>query len=135
MSFDPMQGKGQEVAHIDDDLPYAFNWTLSPDGLTLAIAKANKLDIRVQPEIRLLTLKDGKERRIALKDWSSINSLDWTADGKGLWVSASNTTGINAMLNVDLQVGHDHLGTDQDGCGLGDSFARWTLSRDVASQR
>ena len=45
MSFDPMQGTGQEVAHIDDDLPYAYNWTLSPDGSTLAIAKSNKLDI------------------------------------------------------------------------------------------
>ena len=103
MSFDPMQGTGQEVAHIDDELPYAYNWTLSPDGSTLAIAKSNKLDIIVQPEIRLLTLKDGKERRIALKDWSSINAIDWTADGKGLWVSASNTTGTNALLNVDLQ--------------------------------
>jgi Tol biopolymer transport system component len=103
MSFDPMNGKGQEVAHIDDDLPYSFNWTLSPDGLTLAIAKANKLDILTQPVIRLLTLKDGKERSISLKDWSSINSLDWTADGKRLWVSASTNTGIHAMLNVDLQ--------------------------------
>ncbi len=103
MSFDPLHGKGTEVAHIDDDLPYSFNWTLSPDGLTLAIAKANKLDIRTQPVIRLLTLKDGKERNIALNDWSSINSLDWTADGKSLWVSASTNTGINAMLNVDLQ--------------------------------
>ena len=46
-------------------LPYSFNWTLSPDGLTLAIAKANKLDIRTQPVIRLLTLKDGKERSIS----------------------------------------------------------------------
>ena len=103
MSFDPLHGKGQEVAHIDDDLPYSFNWTLSPDGLTLAIAKANKLDIRTQPLIRLLTLKDGKERSIALKDWSSINALDWSADGKSLWVSASTTTGIHAMLSVDLQ--------------------------------
>jgi Tol biopolymer transport system component/DNA-binding winged helix-turn-helix (wHTH) protein len=103
MSFDPLNGKGQEVAHIDDDLPYSFNWTLSRDGLTLAIAKANKLDILTQPVIRLLTLKGGKERSIFLKDWSSINSLDWTADGKGLWVSASTNTGINAVLNVDLQ--------------------------------
>ena len=103
ISFNPLHGQGKEVAHIDDDLPYSFNWTLSPDGSTLAIAKANKLDIRTQPVIRLLTLKNGNERSIALKDWSSINALDWTADGKSLWVSASTNTGINAMLNVDLQ--------------------------------
>jgi Tol biopolymer transport system component/DNA-binding winged helix-turn-helix (wHTH) protein len=101
--FDPMQGTGQEVTHIDDDLPYAYNWSLSPDGSTLVMAKSNKLDIIVQPVIRVLTLKDGKERRIALKDWSSVNAIDWTADGKGLWVSASNTNGTNALLNVDLQ--------------------------------
>ena len=83
ISFDPMQGTGQEVAHIDDELPYAFNWSLSPDGSTLAIAKANKLDIIVQPEIRLLTLKDGKERRIALKDWSSINCTRLDGRWKG----------------------------------------------------
>jgi Tol biopolymer transport system component len=103
MSFDPMQGTGQEVTHIEDDLPYAYNWSLSPDGSTLVMAKSNKLDIIVQPVIRVLTLKDGKERRIALKDWSSVNAIDWTADGKGLWVSASNTNGTNALLNVDLQ--------------------------------
>lgn len=102
-SFDAEHGKGQEVAHIEDDLPYSYNWSLSPDGSVLALAKSNKLDIAVQPVIRLLTLKDGKERSMMLKDWSSINSIDWTADGKSLWVSASTTTGTNALLNVDLQ--------------------------------
>jgi Tol biopolymer transport system component/DNA-binding winged helix-turn-helix (wHTH) protein len=100
-SFDPLRGKGQEVAHIDDDVPYFYNWTLSPDGATLAMAK--KMETATEPVIRLLTLKGGKERSIRLKDWSLINSLDWTADGKGIWVSASTTTGVNALLNVDLQ--------------------------------
>ena len=102
-SFDPEHGKGQEVAHIDDDLPYSFNWSLSPDGSVLSLAKSNKLDIEVTPLIRLLTLKDGKERSMMLKDWSSINAIDWAADGRTLWVSASTTTGTNALLNVDLQ--------------------------------
>jgi len=56
-----------------------------------------------QPVIRLLTLKGGKERSMMLKDWSSINAIDWAADGKTLWVSASTTTGTNGLLNVDLQ--------------------------------
>ena len=38
-----------------------------------------------------------------MKDWSAINALDWAADGKTLWVSASTTAGTNAMLNVDLR--------------------------------
>jgi dipeptidyl aminopeptidase/acylaminoacyl peptidase len=101
VSFDPVSGKGQEVVHIDDEFPYLYNWSLSPDGAMLAVAK--KMDIAVQPDIRLLTLKDGKERIVKLKTWSGISSLDWAADGKSLWVSASTTTGINALLNVDLR--------------------------------
>ena len=38
-----------------------------------------------------------------LTDWSGISALDWSADGKNLWVSASTTTGTNGLLNVDLQ--------------------------------
>jgi Tol biopolymer transport system component/DNA-binding winged helix-turn-helix (wHTH) protein len=102
-SFDPLRGKGQEVAHVDDDLPYAYNWSLSPDGSTLAIAKAGKLDLSVKPDIRLLSLTDHSERTIRLKEWPKVSSIDWAADGRSLWVSTSANTGTNALLNVDLQ--------------------------------
>ena len=102
-SFDPLRGKGQEVAHVDDDLPYAYNWSLSPDGSTLAIAKASKLDLSVKPEIRLLSLSDHNERTIRLKEWPRVSSIDWAADGRSLWVSTSTNAGTNALLNVDLQ--------------------------------
>jgi Tol biopolymer transport system component/DNA-binding winged helix-turn-helix (wHTH) protein len=101
-SFDPVRGKGQEIAYIEDDIPYFYNWTLSPDGSMLAMAK-RKLETAGVPVIRLRTLKDSKERIITLTEWSSINAIDWAADGKSLWVSASTTTGTNALLNVDLQ--------------------------------
>lgn len=99
--FDPMLGNAQEVTHIDDPTAYFYNWSLTPDGSMLAIAK--KTDIAVQPEIRLLKLKDGKERKMKLANWSGISALDWSADGKNLWVSASTTTGTNGLLNIDLQ--------------------------------
>jgi len=102
-SFDPLRGKGQEMAHLDDDLPYAYNWSLSPDGSTLAIAKARKLDFSVQPDIRLLSLADHRERTIRLKDWPRVSSIDWAADGRSLWVSTSTNSGTSALLNVDLQ--------------------------------
>ncbi len=57
----------------------------------------------MQPDIHLLTLKDGQERTIKLKAWPAVSSLDWAADGKSLLVSASTTTGTNALLNVELQ--------------------------------
>jgi Tol biopolymer transport system component/DNA-binding winged helix-turn-helix (wHTH) protein len=102
-SFDPSRGKRQEVAHVDDDLPYAYNWSLSPDGSTLAIAKARKLDLPVKPDIRLLSLTNHRERTIRLKEWPRVSTIDWAADGKSLWVSTSTNAGTNALLNVDLQ--------------------------------
>jgi Tol biopolymer transport system component/DNA-binding winged helix-turn-helix (wHTH) protein len=103
LSFDPLRGKGQEVAHVDDDLPHAYNWSLSPDGSTLAIAKASKVDLSVKPDIRLLSLRDHTERTIGLKEWPRVSTIDWAADGKSLWVSTSSNTGTSALLNVDLQ--------------------------------
>ena len=102
-SFDPLRGKRQEVAHLDDDIPYAYNWSLAPDGSTLAIAKARKIELTVTPDIRLLSLANHTERTITLKEWPGVSSLDWAADGKSLWVSTSTNTGTYALLNVDLQ--------------------------------
>jgi hypothetical protein len=102
-SFDPLRGEGQEVTHIDDDIPYSYNWRLAPNGSVLAIAKANKLDISVQPDIRLLTLKDGQERTIKLRGWPTVSSLDWRPTARASGSSTSTTTGTNALLNVDLQ--------------------------------
>ena len=102
-SFDPLRGKGQEVAHVDDELPYAYNWSLSPDGSTLAIAKARKFDLSINPDIRLLRFTDHSERTIRLKEWPRVSTIDWAADGKSLWVSTSSNTGTSALLNVDLE--------------------------------
>lgn len=101
-SFDPMRGKGQEVAHVDDDIPYAYNWSLSPDGLTLAVAKSQKMDMAAKPDIRLLSLADHTERTISLKEWPSVSSVDWAADGKSLLASTARSDGTNALLSVDL---------------------------------
>jgi len=103
-SFDPMRGdRGKEVAHIDDDVPYSYNWSLSPDGSTLALAKAAKMGFSVRPDIRLLTLPDHKDRTFTLKEWPVVSSIDWAADSKSLWVPTSTNTGTYALLNIDLQ--------------------------------
>ncbi len=101
-SFDPMRGEGQEVAHVDDDIPYAYNWSLSPDGLTLAVAKSQKMDLLAKPDIRLLSLAGHTDRTISLKEWPTVSSVDWAADGKSLLVSTATSTGTNALLSVDL---------------------------------
>jgi hypothetical protein len=37
-----------------------------------------------------------------MPDWSGISYLDWAADGRTIWVSASSPAGIQTLLNVDL---------------------------------
>ena len=38
-SFDPLKGNGAQVYQMKDELPQLYNWSLSPDGRTVAMAK------------------------------------------------------------------------------------------------
>jgi dipeptidyl aminopeptidase/acylaminoacyl peptidase len=77
------------------------NWSLCPDGLILALAK--KTHVPGPGNIRLFSIADGKDRTLTLQDWSGISSLDWAADGRTIWVTASSPAGIPTLLNVDLR--------------------------------
>jgi Tol biopolymer transport system component len=101
-TFDPLQGRGAQIFQIKDEVPAIYNWTLSPDGAMLAIAKGKWGEER--PRIGLVSLKNGAERWINIEGWPGVGSLDWAADGKSIWVVSSGDEG-NALLNVDLQ-GH-----------------------------
>jgi hypothetical protein len=106
--------------------PTPTTGALRPNGSVLAIAKANKLDISVQPDIRLLTLKDGQERTIKLRGWPTVSSLDWAANGKSLchlYYQRHKCTAKCGPAGKSAAM----VGARQDGRRLGDSFARWTL--------
>ena len=97
-TFDPLKGKGEEIPGIaihDHDF-YSFNWSLSPDGKLLAFSK--KLGMQEEPAIRLVSLAGAKERRIPLPKWAGIATLDWSADGDGLWATAFTTTTTASAL-------------------------------------
>jgi Tol biopolymer transport system component/DNA-binding winged helix-turn-helix (wHTH) protein len=100
-SFDPVSGKETTLIQIEDPEWYLRNWTLSPDGSTLALAKKHRL--AGQAAIQLLPLSGGKERILTLHPWTGISSLDWAADGRTLWASASSPDGTQVLLHVDLQ--------------------------------
>jgi Tol biopolymer transport system component/DNA-binding winged helix-turn-helix (wHTH) protein len=106
-TFDPFQGKGAQVFQIKDDLPQLYNWSLSPDGTTLAIAKGKWGD--EEPRIHLVPVdasadRDSADRWLTISGWPGIASLDWAADSKSLW-AASVGGDENALLHIDLQ-GH-----------------------------
>lgn len=95
-SYDPGKGKGTEIFHIDNDIDY--NWSLSPDGKMLAMAKWKGEN---PPRIHLLPLDGTSDRWITVRGATTLISLDWAADSKTLW-SASGEDEENALLNIDL---------------------------------
>ena len=101
-TFDPFKGKGAQVLQIKDELSQLYNWSLSPDGTTLAIAKGKWGD--EEPRIHLVRLAGGPDRWLTVSGWSGLGSLDWAADGKALWAASVGDEG-NALLRIDLE-GH-----------------------------
>jgi Tol biopolymer transport system component/DNA-binding winged helix-turn-helix (wHTH) protein len=100
MTFDPVRGKEKEFTRIEDPEWYLYNWTLSPDGSTLALSKKHRT--QEQARIRLLPVAGGTERTISCEPWAGVAFIDWAADGRSLWVRASSPTGTETLLNVDL---------------------------------
>jgi Tol biopolymer transport system component len=101
--FDLEKGLGSEIAkaQVQSTNSFDYNWSLSPDGKTLALAK--KSGMQKESGIRLLPLEGGMGRIIRVTgDWLGIGSVDWAADGKSLWAIAYTSTGPRSLLNVDL---------------------------------
>jgi hypothetical protein len=96
-------GQGQEIekARVVDQGAYSYNWSLSPDGETLAMVK--KVGLQRELSIRLLSLVDGSERFLPVPGFFGIGCLDWSADGKSLWAVTYSTTDVKTLLNVDIQ--------------------------------
>ena len=101
--FDANTGKSSLMFRIADSEWSLYNWTLSPNGELLALAK--KLRAQDEAELQIMSLRGGSTRKIALKDWRMIRTIDWAADGKSIWASASPRFGQEGLINVDLQ-GH-----------------------------
>jgi Tol biopolymer transport system component/DNA-binding winged helix-turn-helix (wHTH) protein len=98
-TFDPLRGPGKQVLELKDVLPELYNWTLSPDGTTLAIAKGKWGE--EEGGIHLISLTGGADRWLTVQGWAGLASLDWAADSKGIW-GASADGDENALLYIDL---------------------------------
>jgi Tol biopolymer transport system component/DNA-binding winged helix-turn-helix (wHTH) protein len=99
-SFDPLKGSGPQVYQIKDDLPQSYNWSISPDGTTLAIAKGKVGE--EEPRIHLISLRSRTEKWLPLESLGGVGAIDWAADSKSLWASSVGDE-ENALLNIDLQ--------------------------------
>jgi DNA-binding winged helix-turn-helix (wHTH) protein/Tol biopolymer transport system component len=101
--FDPVTGKSEELPQIriQDEVPYAYNWSLSPDGKILATAKGKT--VQKDPSISFFSLQDGSKRTVTAQAWAGISSIDFAADSRSIWAPAYTNTGKWALLNIDLQ--------------------------------
>jgi hypothetical protein len=111
-AFDPLLGKGRELATMNVGLASFYNWSVSRDGASIAVVIPGVGDGR----IRVLHGATGDVRDVIVKDWSNLNFIDWAADGKGWYSSSRSASGPLAprvsmeaasttLLYVDLQ-GH-----------------------------
>ena len=108
-TFDPVKGRGREVARIATDPRLGYHWNLSPDGSQIAMmfpAGENR--------IRLLPLAGGTPRDVVVNGWSGFESRPvWSPDGKGFYVGAWSPRGAT-LLYVDLE-GHASPMWEQKG--------------------
>jgi Tol biopolymer transport system component/DNA-binding winged helix-turn-helix (wHTH) protein len=99
-TYDPFRGQGTQVFQVKGEVPVSYNWSLSPNGTMLAIAKGKGAD--ESSRIHLVSLNGGGERWLSLENHLGVDSLDWAADGKSLWAASTGHEG-NSLFNIDLQ--------------------------------
>jgi Tol biopolymer transport system component/DNA-binding winged helix-turn-helix (wHTH) protein len=95
-AFDPVNGRGGELAELKTDETADYHWDLSPDGTRISLLK-NK-----EGRIQILSLNDRAPQEITVKGWNSLTNAVWAADGKLLFVSSRKEQGP-VLLSVDLQ--------------------------------
>jgi serine/threonine protein kinase/Tol biopolymer transport system component len=97
-AFDPLKGRGKVLRTIQKDPADAYSDWISPDGSTLAVSKLGEAEIH----IRLLSLTGGTDREITVNGWPNGSGLDWSPDGKALYVGSA-TPQARTLLHVDLK--------------------------------
>lgn len=121
---DPVLGRGREIAGFEiKATPDAhYTWDLSPDGTRIAILKQS------EATITLLSLVSHSTQAIVVKALSKLYSLDWSADGQGLFASAL-ANGGSTLLHLDLKGNAQTLWYSKGGIRApGDLFSSGALA-------
>jgi Tol biopolymer transport system component len=92
-AFDPKDGKLEPFSAADGP-PFA-NWSLSPDGSLLALVYRGS-----RHKITFVAVSDNMKREVELKETLFLG-MDWAADSKTLYVTATATNGSHVVLGVE----------------------------------
>lgn len=109
-AFDPLKGRGSELAKISVDPESECFWDLSPDGQHIAVLEG------LSGHIYILSLTGGAPREIRPKGMETTSFIDWAADGKALFVSRPTRRGFD-LLRVDLDGNSQVLWEERGGLG------------------
>ena len=99
-TFDPLKGRGAEIAHFDSGPNNYYNLDLSPDGTRLAYATSH------EGPIHILSLRGEPPQEIRVRGWGNLEDIEW-AGAKALLIS-SRVRGGDVLLHVDMQ-GNAHV--------------------------
>jgi eukaryotic-like serine/threonine-protein kinase len=98
-AFDPLKGRGKVLRTVENDPKSGWlGSALSPDGTVFGISRTDEAGLHV----RLLSLASGSDQEITVKGGPYFSGLDWSADGKGLYVGSVSSQ-ARTLLYVDLK--------------------------------
>jgi Tol biopolymer transport system component len=101
LDFDPIRGRGTELARFEFDPQFNPNvnpqiWNLSPDGARFAISRGPAGPIQVY------SFKEHSTQLIHPKGSVDMLNLSWSADGKAFYFSNRTKDGME-LLHMDMQ--------------------------------
>jgi hypothetical protein len=106
-SFDPLNGRGSELARISIEPNGDSILALSPDGQRFAFIRGTG------DPLQILSLKGELLREIKLLEWKPAGPLTWATDQQGVFVPTV-TVGGAALLHVSLR-GEVHVVRENRG--------------------
>jgi eukaryotic-like serine/threonine-protein kinase len=112
--LDPMLGLKQQVGVFNAAAASAPSWSVSPDGLRLAVTDSR----RFAGQVHILDLSNSTDHEIALVPSWPVWDVAWAADGKSLFAAGSREPDVfvlqidlNGQTRILLNRGKDHLVT------------------------
>jgi serine/threonine protein kinase/Tol biopolymer transport system component len=109
-TFDPMKGRGSDIAQINVDPDSDCFWDLSPDGSRVAVLEG------LSGKVHIISLLGEPPRDVKTKGMETTQFIDWTADGKAVFVSRPTRRGFE-LLRLDLRGNSQVIWEDRGGLG------------------
>jgi len=94
-SFDAVRGRGRELGRIPTDADRTYGLSISPDGRWISTHQGTSTTFD------LLEWKTGKRKTVSVGGWTTLMTMDWAPDSKGLFMSTVEPATV--LLHVDLK--------------------------------